>query len=83
MHIQFANALLESGDPKCVKNQVALAICFVLAYFSDVVMSEGVKGMTPAPSLDDSEEIARSKTMQSNCTLACLKLSVFAPLSRA
>jgi len=46
-------------------------------------MSEGIKGMTPAISLDDSEEIARSKMMQSKYPLACRKLRVFARLLRA
>jgi len=55
----------------------------VLTLFSDVVMPEGVKGMTPAPSLDDIKEIATSKTTQSNYTLACHKLCVCVRLSRA
>jgi len=46
-------------------------------------MSEGIEGMKPAISLDDSEEIARSKMTQSNYSLACRKLCVYARLLRA
>jgi len=82
VYIQFADALFESGDPKCVKNQVALAYCVFSPIFRCDV-SEGVEGMTPAPPLDDSGEIAGLKMIHSNYTLACSTLCVFERLSRA
>jgi len=80
--IQFADALLESGYLECVKVRWRSHIARS-HIFSGVVMSEGIKGMSPAISLDDSEEIVKSKMIQSDYPFACRKLCVFARLLRA
>jgi len=45
VYIEFADALLESGYPKCVKLRRRSHIaCFLI--FSDVLISQGFKGMS-------------------------------------
>jgi len=79
--IQFADAFLESRYPKCVKIRWRSNIARSHT-FSDVVMSEGIKGMSPAKCLDDSEEIAGSKMIPSNYTPACRKLCFCTSVAR-
>jgi len=81
VYIQFADAFLDWGDPKFVEIRWRSHIARS-NIFSDVVMSKGINGMTPAISLNDSGAIARSKIIQSNYTFACRKLYVFACLLR-
>jgi len=79
--IQFADAFLESRYPKCVKIRWRSNIARSHT-FSDVVMSEGIKGMSPAKCLDDSEEVAGSKMIPSNYTPACRKLCFCTSVAR-